>query len=187
MIEAVVKIIRHGMEAGAPSKFAFEASCRHGIRSGLCLDGWRWNEADAAASDVVSRALAITGATLPTWQQGQPEWTQHGVLAVEREACVRCKRPLSGNQAKYCSTMCGQADKQARLRERRHEEMLAYQRARYAAGKLHPMQDPRRCETCGAQFSPRKKTARFCSISCSNKLSTHGWRGSPVDRGRNAP
>jgi predicted nucleic acid-binding Zn ribbon protein len=172
LIAAVADILRQG----APTAFSFEASCRHGLRAAFCLYGWTWAEADATAADILAAAIRKVGARRPTWQEGQPEWTQYGILAIERTTCIRCKAPLPEGHWKYCSMLCAQADKQARLRARRAEEMLAYQRARYAAGKLHPPQPPRPCEVCGKSFSPRKKTARFCSYSCSNKRRGHAWR-----------
>lgn len=157
------------LKTGEPTHFAFEASCRHGLRSALCLDGWAWADADKMAAEIVNAALMIIGAKRPTWQQGQPEWTQHGAVAEVRDNCKRCSKSLPEGYKKYCSMQCAQAEKQARLYQRRKEEMRAYARARYAAGKLHPVQPPRPCETCGKYFSPRKKNARFCSTTCSNK------------------
>ncbi len=172
----LVNTVADVLKTGEPTRFALEASCRSGLRAGFCLEGWNWQEADATAAEIVAAALHMIGAKRPTWQQGQPEWTQHGVVAEERTTCIRCKGELPEGHYKYCGNLCAQAAKQARMRERRKDELLAYQRARYAAGKLHPIQPPRPCETCGKEFRPRKKTARFCSGSCSNRRANHGWR-----------
>ena len=167
------------LKTGEPTHFAFEASCRHGLRSALCLEGWAWVDADKTAAEIVSAALMIIGARRPTWQQGQPEWTQQGAVAEVRDTCKRCARELPEGHKKWCSMQCAQAEKQARLYQRRKEEMRAYARARYAAGKAQPPQPPRPCETCGKRFSPRRKNARFCSGTCSNsRRGAHGMRDS---------
>lgn len=97
------------MRRGEPSVFAFEGFMRHGLRSGLCLRGWSWSDADDMAADVVRAALNQIGARRPTYQQGQPEWVQDGVILVERERCVRCGWQLPEGNWKYCSERCSSA------------------------------------------------------------------------------
>ncbi|RIK96976.1 MAG: hypothetical protein DCC74_08975 [Proteobacteria bacterium] len=105
----LVATVANILEAGEPTKFAFEASCRHGIRSSLCAQGWRWQEADAIAADIVATALRSIGTQRPTWQQGQPEWTQEGFAPVLRTRCAHCGRQLpeiDGTNRIYCSEVC---------------------------------------------------------------------------------
>ena len=174
LIDTVALIMRDGFEDGAPSRFAFEGACRHGVRAGLCLDGWPWHDADRAAEDVVSRALAMIGATRPTWKEGQPEWTQDGHAPIERESCIRCRKPLPEGHWKFCSELCTSAFHADQSRRRRGEELNAYARARYAAGIKAPRLAPRPCEECGAMFVTRRKETRFCSKKCASQ--SHKWR-----------
>ena len=94
------------MSRGEPSVFAFEGFMRHGLRSGLCRKGWGWHDADAASAKIVSAALTQIGAKRPTVAQGQPEWTQEGVILVERERCIRCGWKLPDGHWKFCSRRC---------------------------------------------------------------------------------
>lgn len=105
------------MRRGEPSVFAFEGLMRHGLRSGLCLRGWSWSDADELAADVVRSALNQIGAKRPTYQQGQPEWTQEGVIMIERERCVRCGWRLPEFAWKFCERRCADAHN-AMLRRR---------------------------------------------------------------------
>lgn len=97
------------MRRGEPSAFALEAFMRHGLRAGLCLRGWRWRDADELAADVVGSALNQIGAKRPTYQQGQPEWTQEGVILIERERCIRCGWTLPEGHWKFCGRQCSWA------------------------------------------------------------------------------
>lgn len=97
------------MRCGEPTDFAFEGFMRHGLRSGLCLRGWSWPDADDMAADIVRSALAQIGAKRPTYQQGQPEWVQDGVITFERERCIRCGWPMPEGNWKYCSERCSSA------------------------------------------------------------------------------
>lgn len=113
------------MRRGEPSVFAFEGFMRHGLRSGLCLRGWSWADADDMAAEVVRSALDQIGAKRPTYQQGQPEWAQDGVVLVERERCIRCGWALPEGHWKFCSRRCLDAHKGAMYRQFTAEELEA--------------------------------------------------------------
>lgn len=117
------------MRAADPTPFAAEGPCRYGIRSSLCLEGWSWAEADAVAQEIVKAALNIVGAHRPTWQQGQPWWTEQGVTAIERTRCIRCHGPLPEDHRKYCSDLCKAADYQDKAR---NDDRAAYNAAMQA-------------------------------------------------------
>lgn len=119
LIDQTAAILRRG----EPTDFAFEGFMRHGLRSGLCLRGWSWSDADDTAADIVRSALAQIGAKRPTYQQGQPEWAQDGVILIERERCVRCGWQLSEHQRKFCSRLCHNAH-YADLHRRFYAEQL---------------------------------------------------------------
>ncbi|WP_424992404.1 hypothetical protein [Oceaniradius stylonematis] len=112
------------LKTGEPTKFAFEGACRHGLRSALCLEGWQWAEADRVAAEIVSVALNIIGARRPTWQEGQPEWTQPGAMPIERERCKRCAKPLPESRTMFCSDLCRAAEHNEKAVERRRSNRM---------------------------------------------------------------
>lgn len=122
----IINVVAAILVTGRPTRFAFEATCRHVIRSRLCLCGWRWIDADEMAAGIVKEGLRQICARRPTWQQGQPEWAQDGFAPILRTRCVRCHTPLPEGHTKYCSDVCGQAhfDNQARIQAA--EEGQAY-------------------------------------------------------------
>jgi hypothetical protein len=116
-----------------PTAFAGEGPCRHGVRASLCLQGWPWPAADMVAGDVVTVALNRVGATRPTWQQGQPEYTQDGALPIERERCIRCRKPLPEGHYKFCSKICSDGYYADRSNAQASAERLAARLALQAA------------------------------------------------------
>lgn len=163
----LVDIVMTVLKTGEPTHFAFEASCRHGLRGSLCLQGWNWHDADTVAAEIVETALRQIGAQRPTWQQGQPEWTQDGVLRVERDNCVRCRSLLPEGHRRYCSSMCASADQHARARATNAEAENARVYAYYAAWSAKQPEQP--CEVCRDMFRPKRPGNRFCSILCRNR------------------
>lgn len=122
----MVRVVADILRGGEPTKFAFEATCRHRIRAALCLKGWGWQEADDTARDIVAAALRQAGAVRPTWKEGQPEYTQEGHVPVERTRCIRCNKPLEGWQRKFCGSLCANAYHMALAAVRTAEETSAY-------------------------------------------------------------
>ncbi|MBL3568872.1 hypothetical protein BV509_09130 [Rhodovulum sulfidophilum] len=106
-------------EGHAASLFAFEGPFRHAIRSGLCLQGWKWAAADEMAAAMVAEALRKAGAKRPSWNEGQPEWTIESGTLIERTRCQRCHKPLPEDHHKFCSDLCRTSHHAAlwRLRE----------------------------------------------------------------------
>lgn len=152
------------MREAEPTPFAAEGPCRAGIRASLCLQGWSWAPADLLAADIVSVALNMVGAKRPTWQEGQPEWTQPGALPIERERCVRCGKSLPDGHRLYCSHVCRHAAKMDRQRDRWNEESYAAWKAYHAAWRER--QPERECEGCGRPFKPKRKEQRYCRYDC---------------------
>jgi hypothetical protein len=118
-----------------PTAFAGEGPCRHGVRASLCLQGWSWSTADMVASDVVTAALNRVGARRPNWYEGQPEWTQDGALPIERERCVRCRKPLPEGHWRFCSKVCSDGYHMERNNAYAAAERLLARLARAAAGR----------------------------------------------------
>jgi len=125
LVDAIAAILK----AGDPTPFSFEATCRHGLRARLCLEGWNWQDADITAADIVARALMQIGAKRPTWAEGQPEYVQLGAGAqIERTRCIRCHGKLPEGHYKFCSHLCAGGHHSHLERIREAEETIAYDR-----------------------------------------------------------
>ncbi|MGO4643232.1 hypothetical protein AB4Z43_32910 [Mesorhizobium sp. 2RAF45] len=123
----MVSIVATILNAGDPTPFAFEATCRYSIRSRLCLKGWGWHEADATAADIVGEAMRLIGARRPPWAEGQPEYVQLGAGAlIERTRCVQCHGPLPDDHRKFCGQHCAQAHHALWNRRKEASEESAY-------------------------------------------------------------
>lgn len=122
----IVRIISSILAGAEPTRFAFEATCRHAVRSRLCLNGWSWAAADDLAADIVKDALRRLGAKRPTWKEGQPEYTQDGFAPILRTRCIRCHGPLEDDRPKFCSHWCSAAHFQAVARLSEAEQTEAY-------------------------------------------------------------
>lgn len=146
--------------------FEHEGTIRHGIRSGLCLEGYDWLRSDAEAASIVSQALKIIGVPRPTWEQGQRYY------ADPRENCKWCYGPIAeedmtgGRTRLFCSDVCARS---AYV----HWEMKdalkgsAIEREAYRAVNREKVQ-ARECEQCKKSFTPQreKDATRFCSRRC---------------------
>lgn len=110
LVRELAGVIRMAFEAGVTgSLFGLEGPLRADIRADLCRQGWRWQDADQMARDLLSEAYRIINATRPTWEEGQQEWAiQIGTL-IERTRCVRCHGPLPDGRPKFCSDLCKRA------------------------------------------------------------------------------
>ncbi|TPJ28020.1 hypothetical protein [Mesorhizobium sp. B2-7-2] len=161
LVDTAVKILK----AGDPTYFEFEASCRHGLRSSLCLQGWSWNDAENAAADVVSAALKQIGAVRPTWDEAQGLVLEQGATKLERAHCVRCSAPIPAGEAvagKYCDDLCRHAA--VKEKHRRSGEAMTMAELRLARAAARPA--PKPCEQCGNIFKPTSDERRFCSSEC---------------------
>lgn len=153
------------------SPFEHEAACQHGLRSGLCMDGHPWNQADAEAQSIVAEGLRLLGAKRPSHDEGQWQYT------VAMENCSWCCSPIDeedqarGNR--FCSVMCAKSANEHRVYETasRYHEV-----GRSAYVMIKRDEAPAlRCQHCdkefkrfGAQWDSMAKFGRgkFCSVAC---------------------
>jgi hypothetical protein len=181
IIDDVERVLR----AGAPTKFRYEASCRAGLRSALCLEGVLWAVSDMTAAAVVAAALGRIGAERPAWWEGQLEYAD---TSTERGWCAweRCGRPLpldggssNGVAMRYCSEVC-------KSRAHAHRVFLEGKKAtlaQYLAGEAAKTEKTllaraRNCEQCGRYFLTRQLGRKYCSRAC-RKLAVTVYRARP--------
>ncbi len=166
LIEGTAKLLR----TGQPTFFAFEGACRTGLRSSLCLHGWPWHDADAAAADVVAAALAQIGAVRPTYQQAQPEWTEEGFSPIRRTRCRCCDGKLpEDSDASFCSKICASIHyAQTAQKFGEKQDRATYLARRQAETVERRRQREVNCEHCREPFVIAKAGApqRFCSKTC---------------------
>jgi len=110
VVTAIVQVVREAREDGrAVTHWTFEGMLIALLRSEMCLSSVPWAAADSAAREVVAEALGRLGAKRPSWQEGQPEWTDGGVIRDTRITCANCGKGLEPEQKIYCSRICGDA------------------------------------------------------------------------------
>lgn len=182
LIETVVVILKEGR----PTLFALEGTCRHHVRSFLCVEGWGWSEADIGSFEIVRTALNRLGAKRPSWADGQPEYRGNGFHGNMRR-CInqKCHALLEDNQKLYCSDHCRHYVNVSRWMERNKEHALAQKvinRAKRKAAdpeafkakqrEYQRRQDEKRpvreCVLCGKPYKANK-TQRYCSDDCKYK------------------
>lgn len=126
LVKELAGVIWLAFEAGETgSLFGLEGPLRHAVRSDLCLQGWKWKDAESVAKDAMDEALGAVGATRPSWNEGQLEWTIEAGTLIERTRCVRCHAPLPEDRHKYCSDICAQGHHRWIARRKEASEDLA--------------------------------------------------------------
>lgn len=146
------------------SKFEHEASCRHGIRTTLVMQGNAWTLSDEEAASIVTQALDRIGAVRPHFLEGQPEFT----LSPGHQ-CQRCGAPL-GDEAghrRYCSRGCYESAKRYRNDFWQRTENIARAAAAYATAKANAA--VRQCIVCGAPFKSTVADQMTCSRDCASR------------------
>ncbi len=170
----VVRETARVLATGRPTLFRFESACRQGLRSGYCLQGERWAEADDKASRIVVLALHRIGASRrPTWSMGQPQRMGDAIY----QFCRGCGgRMEGGSERPWCSDNCYAAQHaHAWEQANRHDDAARREAIRViltGAAEPPPGRADRRCRHCDKIFTPKRADARYCSQAC-------GTRGAP--------
>ncbi len=173
------------LKQGEPTRFAFEGACRNaGVRSSLCLEGWRWPDADHTAVEVVAAALAQNRRS-PSDDGGRGNPSSPTPIpskASARFAAAASPSRLivaerNGKAVKYCCDSCASMAA-AELRPKEHRRMsiadyLAFSAARSAETERLRS---RNCEQCGSFFAARDERRHYCSRSCFARLSPQSGR-----------
>lgn len=131
--EAIIVVAREAWRDGTnPTLWTFEGAMIASLRSGLCLEGWGWQTANFHAVEIVGEALRKAGAKRPAWKEGQPEWTDGGVIRSERIRCENCAKPLEEGQRIYCGKLCYDAHRARLYRAENLDRFRAMERLRTA-------------------------------------------------------
>ena len=167
--EAILDRVLRLMRARTWSKFEFEGPARSGVRSALCLEGWRWPHADRVAAEIVEKALNRTGAVRPLWAEGQPSYTYDGLHDVTR--CQWCHGKLSEDRheagARFCSVVCRSVAKVHRQTIAGEKMSRAEYLAACAVNRVEKLKESiRECESCGGPFVASDRENSFCSAAC---------------------
>lgn len=126
----LVRVIRLAFESGATaSAFGLEGPLRAEIRSALCLQLWRWHQADAFALLALQDAFRTVRAVRPSWNEGQREWTIEAGTLIERTRCARCHKKLPDRHHKFCSKICSSSHAARMHRFREADEETAVRMA----------------------------------------------------------
>ncbi|WP_152534423.1 hypothetical protein [Martelella sp. AD-3] len=159
--EHVISRLMERLDDFRLTKFEHEADCRHGIRSGLCLEGYSWGRADHEAALLVDEALKRLGAVRPKWEEGQRHYF------AGREYCSWCYSKMGdGAIGRFCSAECARSllncvgqSHQIQSEVTVKSAMDLIHRATLVA---------RECEECGAKFQPQHKNSdqKYCSKRC---------------------
>jgi hypothetical protein len=159
-IEKTVAILRRWKL----SPFEHEADVRHGLRSGLCLNGTAWSVADAEAAWIVGEALNKIGAKRPSYLEGQRRYV------IPREDCAWCGGPVSddftpgGHSTRFCSGECARAAWLYWDVETTHSASEAYHAAMRVMRQAE--HQPRPCAHCTKPFRPMFGPEIYCSREC---------------------
>lgn len=150
-----------------PTVFALEGPSLAWMRAQLCLEGWPWQAAHAAAGDLVGEALRRIGAERPAWREGQREVTLH----EPRTRCANpeCERTIANPESRraYCSTQCQVHTHNLRRRANNPAKYIAMGRAWWEAKRAAAPLVP--CENCGKPFRAvpsGRGTPTNCSGTC---------------------
>ena len=179
LVETTVIILRQGY----PTVFEYEGSCRHQVRSYLCVEGWGWDEADRASENVVLTALNRLGAKRPTAAEAKPEYRGEEFHGTYRR-CMnpRCRSLLEEQQKLYCCDHCRRYvittrweennKEKARIQravsqakcKRENPQAYRIKRQRYEA--LRKERRPvKQCLTCKG-FAKMLPRSDYCSKAC---------------------
>ena len=116
IVQAVAEIARSDWRSGiTETLLAHEGTMIAAIRADMCLEGIGWRGAHEAATDIVGEGLTKAGAKRPRWKEGQPEWTDGGVIRNQRLRCANGEGLLEDGQRTFCGKTCFDAHR-ARLR-----------------------------------------------------------------------
>lgn len=172
-LEHVIAEVKAELLRWRSSKFEFEASCRHGLRAGLCSSGHSWAHADMEAERIVLEALNRIRAQRPTWEQGQPGYVE------AREDCRWCGHPLpdelarSGHRISFCCPEHARLALQHWGFEHRSSSDKTYSRVWDAAMRAAAPSKTCANPECGKSFKATHDRGKYCSLQCAGRHKPH--------------
>ena len=164
-LEHVVRLAVEQLSDWRLSPFEHEGDVRAGMRSEMCLQSLRWDDADRAAASIVSEALTKIGAKRPTWEEGQRNYVE------PRENCAWCQKELPEDMLRgdfskrFCSDVCAKSAIASWDFESRSNSDRTMRAARDSIRRLQ--NPPKPCAHCKKAFRPRgENLGKFCSDEC---------------------
>lgn len=122
IIDAIAEIARSDWRAGITETLLnHEGTMIAALRAEMCREGIDWRAAHEAATELVDMGLCKAGAKRPRWKEGQPEWTDGGVIRHQRIRCANCDGLLDPENRIFCSKTCFDAH---RGRRRYHDNII---------------------------------------------------------------
>lgn len=144
------------------SPFENEGSVRAGMRSALCLKGYGWNRSDRQVEDIVAQALRLMGAERPSFEQGQPAYSNG------TDFCHWCFCPIDeedrSRRRRFCTPECAQIGLQYMTRKTTHHYGAVLRSAIRMIDREKA--EPQECGYCGDMFKSDRSNQRFCSSRC---------------------
>lgn len=123
IVQAIAEIARSDWRSGITETLMnHEGTMIATLRATMCLEGIGWRGAHEAAIEIVGEGLTRAGAKRPRWKEGQPEWTDGGVIRNQRLRCANCEGLLEPEQRTFCCKTCFDAH---RARQRYHDNIDA--------------------------------------------------------------
>ena len=121
LVRELVELHRAAVPMLVASVFGLEGPLRHALRGDLCLQGWKWRDADFAAREIMATVYGRLRVQRPPWAEGQREWTISAGDLIERTRCANCHGKLPPENWKFCSRGCATVYHD-RLSDRRHAD-----------------------------------------------------------------
>lgn len=152
------------------SPFENEGSTRAGIRSALCLQGYRWEVSDHEAALLVGEAIKAVGAARPSWEQGQRDYYAASVYCRWCAVPLPEEEQLGQRNGQYCSGVCAKAALTYRIRASDCRDRSIIETA-YRAVRREASPE-RTCEECGISFKPfafSRVSQKYCTTICRDK------------------
>lgn len=162
--------VKQLLRSGHASPFEREGDCRHGLRSALCLAGYRWSLSDIEAAKLIESALSEMNVRRPSWEEGQREHT------IPREMCGWCAGQIpdellfGGHSHGYCSSECARSAMVHRQLQHHDDSAAGYFAAKDTMQRM--LQPARRCKECDKRFRPTRSDGIYCSPACSAAASS---------------
>lgn len=162
----VVKQTAELLRTWTLNRWESEAPVRHGLRTGLVLQGHGWQRSDDQAADIVRRAFNRLGRGVET----RPSDDEASFGHDDRKRCAVCYAPLDKQSVAMGLRYCCPDHARFALERREYADGWYNSELGTAAYRmvLRERNEARDCRQCGRPFKPMdlNSTQQYCSPSC---------------------